>query len=913
MIRDLLYRLRALFRRNSLEAEMDAELRAHLEHQTEKHLRAGLPPEEAARRARLEFGGLEQVKEECRDAWGVRFISELAQDVRYGLRQLRRNPGFTAVAVLTLALGIGANTAIFSVIDAVMLRSLPVRDPQQLVLLGWHSQHTPRKITESGHNGGVSYPVFERFSALNNVFSGIFGFASSGTLNATINHQASLASAEMVTGTYFSGLGVRPLLGRAIVPEDERPGTPNVAVLSYRYWDRQFDRSRLVLGKTITLNRAPFTIIGVAPPEFLGVQRGHTPDFWVPIGEPAVVMPWGLRMSNRSPRTDENWWWMDVMARLQPGVSRAQAQARLDSVLRQSFAASLNRPPTSQETPHAEIKSASQGWNGLKQQFQDPLWTLMAIVGLVLLIACANIAGLLLARAGSRRKEVAMRLALGASRVRLVRQLLTESVLLAAIGAAGGGVFAWWGTRALLLLVSSGRQPLDINVHPDLTILAFTAGAAALAGLIFGVVPALYTTRVELTPVLKAGSRAAAHAAPRRRLSLGKVLVIGQVALGLVLLIGAGLLVRTLRNLKGQNMGFEQHRLLLFGIDPTQDGYKDASLMDFYRQLSQRIQTVPGVRSSSMSFLTLIADYFNSSDISIDGYTPQPGQKMNVYWNAVGPGFFKTMEIPVLLGRGIGRSDTESSPKVVVINQTMARKYFNQSNPVGRRIRLPLSPTPQVEYQIVGVVGDAKYWSLRHEVPHTAYFPYRQMGWVLKVMGAMHFEVRTGADPSALVPSVRRLVHNIDPNLPLFAVKTQVEQIDESLMQERLLADVAGFFSMLTFLLVCIGLYGLFAYSVSRRTSEIGVRMALGARRRQVVWMVMRESLMLIATGIALGLPLALALTRFLASLLYGVKPSDPLTFVAVSLVLISVALLACYIPARRAAKVDPMVALRYE
>jgi predicted permease len=906
-------RVRSLFRKRRVERELDEEMRFHLEKLIEENVAGGMTPEEARYAALREFGGVEQLKEECRDAWHVRFITELGQDLRYGLRQLRRNPGFTVVAILTLALGIGANTAVFSLIDAVMIRTLPVRNPHQLLLVGWHSERTPHAITQSGHGGEVSYPVFERFSALKNVFSSVFGFASSGTLNVTINHQASLAKAEMVTGTYFSGLGIQTILGRGITPEDESAGAPHVAVLSYRYWDRRFGRSRRVLGKTLTLNRVPFTIIGVAPPEFMGVQRGYTPDLWVPIGEPAVIMPWGIRASDRSPRTAENWWWMGVMARLRPGVSVAQARARLETVLGQSFTAILNRPPTARETPHAEITSASRGWNGLKQKFQDPLWTLMAVVGLVLLIACANIAGLLLARAAGRRREVAMRLAVGASRVRLVRQLLTESVMLAAIGAAGGGIFAWWGTRALLFLVSSGRQPLAINVRPDLTILAFTAIAAVVAGLIFGIVPALYATRGELVPALKESSGAASPAAPRQRLSLGKALVVAQVALGLVLLVGAGLLVRTLQNLKGQNLGFDQHQVLLFGIDPTEDGYKGARLMDFYRQLSERIHTLPGVRSSSLSFLTLIADYFNAADFSIDGYTPQPGQKMNVYWNTVGPDFFKTMGIPVILGRGIEEGDTGSASKVIVINQSMVRKYFNGENPVGRRLRFPRFPTPKVEYEIVGVVGDAKYWSLRHEIAPTAYFPYRQMAWMFNFTGAMHYEVRTAAAPSTMVPAVQRAVRNLDSSLPLFDVKTQVEQIDESLMQERLLANGAGFFSMLALLLACIGLYGLLAYTVGRRTREIGVRMALGARRRQVVWMVMRESLMLIGIGIALGLPLAFALTRFLASMLYGVKPTDPLTFVVVSLILIAVALAACYIPARRAAKVDPMVALRYE
>jgi predicted permease len=871
--------------------------------------------------------------------WEWTFLEHLAQDVRYGLRAMRRSLGFTAVAVLSLALGIGANTAIFSLIDAVLLKMLPTQNPQQLLLLKWASHGWPNGIMnslsgnmdedKSGRTTSTSfaYPGYEQIATHNQVFSSTLALAGNGSdLNVSYKGQPARAEGELVSGTFFSTLGVEPILGRALTPEDDRIGASPAAVISYGYWERRFGHDPGVLGRTITVNSVPATIVGVTPPEFYGVQPGRAVEVWLPLHtQPQVEPRWSPGPPEPAPGSAakppdtlfaaRNQWWVLVMGRLKPGASEQQARADLDVLLRQSMSPDIKPTMKPEVIPVLEVEPGSKGLDELRGQFSKPLFVLMTVVGLVLLIACANVANLLLARAGSRQKEIAVRLAIGAKRSRLVQQLLTESALLAAMGGALGLLLAFWGTHLLVALMSSGREQVSLSVTPDPRVLGFTALVSLLTGILFGLSPALRSTRVDLTPALKESAGKVPGAQERHRglrLGLGKTLVVSQVALSLLLLVGAGLFVRTLTNLQNVNAGFNQRNLLLFGIDPTQDGYKEQHLADFYQEFTRRLQALPGVRSVTLSMHTLVGGGASIEETRILGYTPKAGEKkdeVDAWVNHVGPGFFETMGIPIILGRGIGQADTATSPKAAVVNEQFVRKYLGGGSPVGRRFGFGDEKSSS-DIEIVGVVGDAKFSDLRREVPPTVYTPYLQD---VKFLGGMRFEVRTAGEPMALAPAVRRVSQGMDPNLALFQVKSQVEQINQTLFQERLFARLTGFFGLLATLLGCVGVYGIMAFATSQRTREIGIRMALGANRTEILGMVLRETFALVAIGIAAGTLTAIEASRLVATFLYGLKPNDPLTIAGAALVMVSAAALAGYLPARRASRVDPMVALRHE
>jgi predicted permease len=840
------------------------------------------------------------------------------QDLRYGIRLLGQSPVFTAVAVLSLALGIGANTAIFTLIDAALLRKLPVRNPDELVLLKWTSGRKPPFKSLSGSidmRGGqskstsFSYPAFEQFRDRNETFSDVFAFAELYQLNASVDGRPEVIGGQIVSGGYYAGLGVPPARGRAISPDDDRSADAEpVAMISYSYWQRRFGRDPDAVGKTIYLNGSPFTIIGVTPPEFAGtLQVGSAPEITVPMAMQTKVMSGGSIL------TETDNWWVQIIGRLKPGFIQQQAQPGLDVIFQQGIAESQKNAERENDPARLELTSGNRGPNESREEYSYPLFILMGVVGLVLAIACVNIANLLLSRSATRQKEIAVRLALGASRGRLIRQLLTESVLLAMIGGAIGLIFASWGKDLLIGLLAGNSSQFTLDLKLDARVLVFTTAVSALTGILFGLAPALRATRIDLTPMLKDSSRSATGGKSR----LSKALLVAQVAMSLLLLIGAGLFVRTLFNLGRVNLGFNAENLLLFRIDPTLNGYKGAKLASLYDQMAERIQAVPGVSSVTISRHPLLSGSAAITSVTVPGGAEQSDEELRVYIQRVRPNFLATMEIPLKLGRELSAQDNENAPKVAIINETFARTYFPDANPIGKRFLFGKPGSPSVgksgkgdEYEIVGVARDAKFSSVRGETPLTVYLPYLQN---INGLGQMSFEVRTAGDPAQLVASIREAAQSIDNNVPLFEVKTQAEQAEQSFAQERIFAKLSAFFGLLALLLACIGLYGIMSYGVARRTREIGIRMALGAEARNVLWLVMRETMILVLIGAAIGLPAALVATQLISSMLFGLTPTDPATVVFATIFMIGVAAFAGYLPARRASRVDPMVALRYE
>jgi predicted permease len=907
MVRKFLFHLRTLFRRKSMQAALEEEVQSHLRVAAQERMEQGESAEQARTAALREFGNVGLVKEVTRDVWGWGWLADFLQDLRYGVRMLRRNPGFSTVAVLSLALGIGANTAIFSLLNAVMLRELPVERPGQLVLLG------------TGLSGGstddfaatnlYSYPFYRELRRTNQVFSDVSAVLSlmfekmHGAVGASPDLEP--MNVQMVSGAYFPMLGVRPILGRAFSEaEDEPAGGHPVAVMSYSWWARRFSRDAGILGKTVTLGSTVYSIVGVAPPEFFGTTVGQSPDLWIPLSMEKQVSPgWnGL---------DDKWFQsLHILGRLKPGVSREQAEANVNLLARQIWHEHAG-PVLSKEQQqtleraHIRLTPAARGLSRLRFEFSLPLQILMVLVGLVLLIACANIANLLLARATARQREIAVRMAMGAGRTRLIRQMLTESLVVAFLGGGLGILFAAWASGALLAMVSAGSEPLPLNVAPDARVLAFTLLVSLATALLFGTAPALRATRINLSPALKERTGVVSVAS---RSPLAKALIVGQVALSLVLLIGAALFLRTLVKLAGVDTGFNKDRVLLFGIDPPAVGYKeDQRLVSLYQQIESRVSAVPGVRAASISFFT-----FNQGEwddpVVVQGGSPLPGIGKYVLHNVVGPGYFSAMGIPSLVGRVFDDRDTATSPKVAVINETMARQFFPGGSPIGRRFGIGGDPKHSADIEVVGVVKDAKYESLRERLWPAAYYPYTQ-----RIGYYYDFEVRYSGNPQDIVAEVRRAIGEVDRSLPVAYQSTLAQQVERSIAGQTLIAQLSSFFGLLAVFLACVGIYGVMSYAVTRRTNEIGVRMALGADPLQVLWMVMRESLILVAQGLVVGLGFSLAGERLVKKLLFGLAPTDPLSLVGGAVLLLAFALLAGYLPARKASRVDPMVALRYE
>ncbi len=846
-------------------------------------------------------------------------FSGLLQDFRYGVRQMRRNPVLASVVVLSLALGIGANTAIFSLVNAVMLRGLAVRDPGRLVMFDYTEPKggMPESLdfTQSGRGFSMSWPSFTYMRARVRTLSSLVGFVPLGLFDkpaAIVNGEPMFVDGEMVTANYFPALGVSPIEGRVILPEDENAGAPRVAVISYRFWNRAYARGRGAIGNTITFNGVPVTVVGIAPPSFSGLEVGRSPDMWIQMGPQPGLAPWGKRTEDppQAVFAAPNQWWLQVVGRLQPGVTVEQARVEFERLFRQSLLATIDTPVAADRLPTVQLKPAAQGLNTLRGRFSTPLSVLTVVVGLVLLVACANVATLLLARATARRREMGIRLAMGAARARLVRQLLTESLVYAALGSTLGLLFAVWGGPALFVLLTQGRDPIPLDVRLDPTVLGFTVAISLLTTMLFGLAPALRATRLDVAVDLKENASTTRGGSGPVRLRGTKLLVVAQVALSVPLVIGAGLFLRTLSNLHHQPLGFDADRILTFRIDPTKAGLKGARLLSAYGDLQERFRALPGVRGVSASRIGLVTGWMSLFPISWDSEPPNlDGVKRTIYWNQVGPGFLETMGMSLLLGRAIDAHDTVDGVQVAVVNEAMARRFFAGRNPIGQRFYF--GPTRQGKpIEIIGVVRDAKYSNLRAPAPPTAYVPYTQSRLPLS---AMVFEVRAAGDPMALVPGIRTIAGEVVPGVPVGDIKTQARLIDDSLGQETMFVRLFTFFGAMALALACIGLYGTMAYALGRRTREIGIRMALGADRGRVLRSALMETLVVASSGVAAGGLLAWAGARYVRSLLFDVTPLDRATLMSAALIIVTVAILAGYFPARRASRLDPLRALREE
>jgi predicted permease len=836
-------------------------------------------------------------------------MGQLRQDLRYAARTFVKAPVFVVVAVLSIAFGIGANTAIFSLVDQLLLRLLPVKDPQQLVMFWGRGPHY-------GSNTGryrLSYPMYEDFRDHNDVFSGVVCRYPTA-LNVSADGKTERVDGEMVSGTYFPVLGVGAELGRVFTPEDDRaPSTAPYAVLSYRYWLNRYGANPDVIGKRILVNGYPLTIVGVSQAGFDGTDTGTSPAIRVPIMMKAELDPVGTGFSyNFKSRRGR---WVNVIGRLKPGVTAEQAKTALQVYFHQMLEMEVQEKDFSNAAPEVrqsfltmwiDLLPAAKGDSGLRRQFSNALLVLTVVVAFVLLIACANVANLLIARATARQKEIAIRLALGAGRRRIVRQLLVESLTLALAGGIAGLALAVWMDRSLLAFLPTGNSPITISTTPDWRILAFNVAVSLLTGIIFGLVPALQATRPHVAGTLKDQVGSIAGGTSVR---LRKTLVAAQVALSFLLLIGAGLFIRTLRNLRSLDPGFQTNNLIEFSVNPTANGYKPERSLGFYRQLREETNALPGVESAALAVMPVLGGNEWDQSVSIEGYVHKPTEAPDPHMQFVSPDYFKTLGIPILQGRDFRPTDVGGAPKVCIVNERFARRFFKDSAALGRHIGMGGNPGTKLDIEIVGIARDTKYESMRDEVPVEVYEPYMQTNFVI----GMTAYVRTSRQPEQAFASLRQLVNKLDANLPVSAMKTLEKQQEESLSTERLVATLSAAFGILATLLAAIGLYGVMAYTVAQRTREIGVRIALGAETSDVLWMVMKEVAVLAAIGIAIGLVASYGITRFAQSQLYGIQANDTFTITLATLGIVSVAIAAGFIPARRAARVDPIRALRWE
>jgi len=896
--------LRNLFHRQREERELDAEVRAHELLLADEKVRAGMNPQEAQRQARLDLGGVEQVKEQVREIRAGHLLETFFQDVRFGARMLRKSPGFSLVAVLTLALGIGANSAIFSLLNAVVLRLLPVPDPQQLVQF----TYTFPSNGPQNWNSYFGYPQLKRFREQAGTLSGIFGGVQVNRVNVGWHGSSGLAQCDAYTDNLFSALQVAAQQGRLFVPGDDREGA-DVAVLSDRFWRSRFAADPAIIGQAILIDQLPFTVIGVTPREFSGISVSAARDIWVPLHALDRLTP------------DPNRWrssftsWLLIAGRLRPGVSLMQAEAELDVIhrrlLAEQLAVSERRDSQSIQRfvreSHLVLHPAANGmFSGLRNTYELPLKLLMGVSGIVLLISCLNVANLVLARTFQRDPEIALRMALGSGRARLIRQLVTESILVASAGGVLGLAIAWWGGAVLVRTISTGDAPVSLEVRPDWLVFGFAAAVSLASGFLFGLVPAIRGTGVDPGPALKEGIQETTGASR----SLDRVLVAVQVTLSLVLITGAGLFTRTLENLWHVNVGYDRDNILMFSADAKLAGYPKERASALYHAILDKAGALPGVQSASVSIVRPVDDQYYLVDGvgQVDDRKLPDAERIKVAWNAMSPGYFSTVGTPILMGRDFDLRDSNSALRVVIVNESLAHQVLPGQIPIGHRLD---------GAEIIGVVRDSLYGGARERPRPVLYRPlFQSQGgtdpgrWV--GVGFVSFELRYRSSTN-LVDEVRQAVGSVDRNVPIFRVKTLHAQTQDSLLRERLLATISSFFGGLALLLACLGLYGLMACAVARRTAEIGIRMALGARRRGIIWLIVRETVWLVLAGVAAGIPLAVWLSRYAKTLLFGIAGTDPETFAASVAALMGVAVLAGFLPTRRATKVDPMVALRHE
>jgi putative ABC transport system permease protein len=892
-------------KRKKRDEELGEEIQAHLTLGTREEMEAGHSRKDAQLAARREFGNETLARETARDMWGWRWFVDLLQDIRYGLRLLGKNPGFTAVAILTLALGIGANTAIFSLVDTVMLKMLPVQKPEELLVLGIRS---PKSVDADQE---FTNPIWEQIRDQQDVFSGVFVWSQS-RFDLAQGGESHLVNGLEVSGDYFNTLGVHPAAGRLFVDSDDKRDCAGSVVLGYGFWQEHFGGAQNAIGSMLSLSSHPFQVIGVAAPGFFGVDVGNKFDVAIPICAEAIIRGTNSALNERAA------WWLSAVGRPKSGISPEQVSARLQIISPQVFAATVpaNWKPDSKKNflgGTLVAAPAGKGLSEVRRAYDQPLRMLMAVVGLVLLIACANIASLMLARAATRQKEISVRLAIGASRGRMIRQLLTECVLLSFAGAALGVLFARWGSGILVRFISSPRTPVFLQFSVDSRVLGFTAAIAVLTGILFGILPALRTTRVSLSSAMKGGQQdetpGRAHFRP------GRWIVACQVALSLVLLIVAGLFLRSFNNLLTLDTGFDRSNVMMIAANAHNANLSAQQRDALWRQTLQRLQALPGVTSASESVITPISGVgWNSFFQKQKGDNPS-GRNALANINAVSPEYFATLRSPILAGRAFSSSDTAGAPLVGVINETMAHRFFGNTDPIGQYVYTDANPTDATPLiQIIGIVVDAKYRTLREVTPATMYFPIAQLNdpQAQRLTEQPSFEIRTVTPPATIVKSAAEVFASLNGSVSL-TFRTLEEQVNDSLRQDQLLATLSGFFGGLALLLAMIGLYGVLAYMVTQRRKEIGIRMALGAGKSSILGLIMRDVSMLLAVGVVVGVGISLWATHFMQKMLFNLNPRDAKTIVLSVAVLSAVALLAGYLPARRAARLDPNVILRDE
>jgi predicted permease len=908
--------------RRRKEDELREELQFHLAEEVAERRADGLPEDQARWAARRDLGNVTLLREDARTLWSLILIEQLAQDVRYGLRAMFKNRLFSALAVLSLALGIGANTAIYSFMDSILLRSLPVSDPESLVVVKWRRGPINSTANESVMHGGdgstyrdgsditaaiFPFPAFERLREVSApVLSSLFAHKPAGRVNVMIKGQAELAQGEYVSGDFFRGLAVSPAAGRLIFADDDRAGAAPVAILSLGYSERRFGDAASATGQQILINSVPFTVVGVTPSEFFGVDPAAAPQVYLPMHASLLFDPGAGRAY-----VDQNYYWVEMMGRLHPGVGLGQAEAALADPFAQWVATTAANDRERANFPVLRLEEGAGGLDSLRRQYSKPLYLLLTMVALILAIACANTANLLLARAAARRREMAVRLSLGAGRWRVVRQLLTESVLLASLSGALGVLIAVLGIRVLTLLLANGQQGFTLHADLNWHVLGVTFALSLLCGLLFGLAPAMQSTRPALMPMLRDRSVTEPRSRLRDRVprvGLTQALVVAQIAISLLLLVAAGLFVRTLTNLQSIPLGFNRHRVLLFELNAPQAGYPEARVAAFYADLRRRFNEVPGVREATLSHASLIRAG-RSHPITVDG---APTQGTRILF--AGPRFFTTMQIPLVRGREIVEADCQGTMPVAVVSDLFARTNFGDADPVGRHLEIGgsmrVGGVPMV-LEIVGVAATARYGPLKRENPPVVYVPYAQVP--PPQLRQMTYALRTDGDPLRYAGTVRQIVHEADGRVPVSNLKTLAADIDQTINQEIVFARLCSAFAILALVIACVGLYATMAYAVARRTNEIGLRMALGAGRGTVIWMVLREVCVLAAVGLAIGTPTALGTSRLIESFLFEMKPNDPRALALAVAILLSAALLAGYGPARRASRVDPMIALRHE